>query len=128
MPNQRSGRQLRCADTPGKGESGRCDSEGDDVGEGIDFAAEITDGVRHARDFTVHAVGEDGQTNCQGGVIVEAGGLIFHARWKRDCLHGLHQAVITAKQGSRGKQRGQGKGPVAVFSDVRFAHMRLIHR
>src|SRR6185295_1352507 len=44
---------------PGEGEDGGREAESDGVGEGIHFAAEIADGVRHAGDAAVETVEYD---------------------------------------------------------------------
>src|ERR1035438_9843952 len=55
--------------TPHPREQGGSDTEGDDVGEGIKFFAEIALGVGHAGDAAVEAIEKHGKADCHRGEI-----------------------------------------------------------
>ncbi len=53
--------------TPGEGENRRSHSEADDVGEGVDLAAEIAARVGHASDATIESVEDESESDALGG-------------------------------------------------------------
>ena len=62
-------RRRQQMEAPHPGQQRRSNAEGDDVGQRIEFPAEIAVGVGHARDAAVEAVEQYGKTDRHGGEV-----------------------------------------------------------
>src|SRR5882672_497535 len=109
---------------PEEGQHGRCDPEGDDVGERIQFPAEITAGVSHAGDGAVERIEEYGETNGNRSEIE-----VLRGSWR--ALRDLHQCVVSGSDvggGEHGRQNVHTAAQAAIGPVVFAAHgMREFH-
>ena len=103
------------AESPGEGEDAGGDAEGDDVGEGIELAAEVAFGVGEAGDAAIEGVERDGEADGDGGVI---------EMMRRE--GGAFEALGDGEEAGRDVDRGEERGQDEHAAGRRRAHGREI--
>ena len=103
-------------DTPGVGENGGSDAEGDYVGERIHLSAEIAGGVGEASDSAIQAVQHDGDSNGLSRDLEIRVAAKVPGGSEQDSLDGPHDGDKSKEDVAGREQCGQCIGGAARFS------------
>jgi hypothetical protein len=93
---------------PRVSQNGGGNAETDDVGEGIQFAAEVAGGIRHARNAAVETIQNGGESDAKRGKLEALGRRCRICGKTDDALNGPDDRQITEKNVAGRKQRGEG--------------------
>ena len=85
-------------------------AEGNDVGQGIEFAPEFAGGVGHAGDAAIKPVQDEGEADGFGGHLKIEHGLARVGGPDDRAVDGAHDGEIAKENIARRKERGQRIG------------------